>query len=253
MEYLFSDKNIELLESFALVHTLFGFDFDGTLAPIANDPSRVALPDECVEYLKSLCADCPVAILTGRSVDDVKKLLPFKPRYIIGNHGVEGMHTENELKDIMRAIEKYKVSLIWNNQEILEKLGITVEDKIYTLSLHYRNSAYQDEAEKFLRATLVSTSEVKVSMGKMVCNIISRDGLTKGQAFMRLMASERANFGFFIGDDNTDEDVFIYKNSRLLTVRVGYSPTSHAGYYIHSQDEILKIFEILCRRRTGTS
>lgn len=249
MEYLLSSKNIQILESLSLVHTLFGFDFDGTLAPISKDPSNVSISPVCESYLDKLNKTAPIAIITGRSVEDVINFLPFTPKYVIGNHGIEGSHSQDELEYLKTIIQNYKTLILHQYLDAFSSMGILLEDKTYSLSLHYRNSINPELAEQFLMSNLSYFSEAHVTKGKKVINIVPDNGLTKGQAFMQILSKENAKFGIYIGDDVTDEDVFIYKNPRLLTVKVGFSEDSQAGYYLENQEEVVKILEILCRRR----
>jgi len=188
-----------------------------------------------------------LAIITGRSVEDISSHISFKPRYIIGNHGIEGIHTEEELLTIKEIIQFYR-SLIQNQfQDKLEELGILLEDKVYSLSLHYRNSKTPNEAEFFIQTHMNCFASVKLSPGKMVFNLTPNIGINKGQAFISLLKKENAKFGFYIGDDETDEDVFVYRDPRLLTVRIGFSEKSKAKYYIKSQAEICQVLETLCK------
>jgi trehalose 6-phosphate phosphatase len=249
MEYLLSPKNIPVLESFSLAHTVFGFDFDGTLAKIEDHPKEVRIDSECEKYLKLLNDTGPVAIITGRSIEDVKSFFSFPPKYIIGNHGIEGNHSPDELESIKLIIEGYKKVILDLYSENMKLLGIVLEDKVYSLTLHFRNSPEPEKAEHFLITKLSYFPKAKVTKGKMVLNIIPFNVTNKGQAFIRLMEKEKAKFGFYIGDDVTDEDVFVYKDPKILTVKIGYFSESQASYYLNDQDEIIHVLKILCGNR----
>jgi trehalose 6-phosphate phosphatase len=69
---------------------LMVFDFDGTLAPIVNDPESAALDSQFLSDLSLLSHVYEILILTGRSVEDVRKRLPGLLVDILGNHGLEG-------------------------------------------------------------------------------------------------------------------------------------------------------------------
>src|SRR5215831_7843340 len=76
----------------ALVTTLAGrpllaFDFDGTIAPMNARPEESRVADAVADLLARLASQRPVAVITGRSVDDVRPRLGFTPQYIVGNHG----------------------------------------------------------------------------------------------------------------------------------------------------------------------
>ena len=69
-------------------------------------------------------------------------------------------------------------------------------------------------------------------------NIVPKRGPHKGMALSRVIQHSGANFGFYIGDDYTDEDAFGINECRLMTVRVGMSKKSQARYYVRRQGEI---------------
>lgn len=226
MEYLLDQKNLKVLESFSIVKTLYAFDYDGTLAAIRPEPSAAHMTDKVNELLKQLSLVAPVAIITGRGVADVKKFLNFDPHFIIGNHGIEGTHSESDLKMMEELVIKWKQKLNFLPPEVM------IEDKKYSLSLHYRS-----DISPFLPAIRELPGASFVD-GKFVINIVPGSGINKGQAMNFLMNKYQFHFGFYIGDDKTDENVFAYKNSRLITVKVGQDDQSLAKYYLKSQNEI---------------
>lgn len=239
MDYLMNPQNLKVLESFSIVNTLYAFDYDGTLSPIVKDPANAFMAAEVSDLLKKLSELAPVAIITGRATEDVKKFLNFEPYSIIGNHGIEGTHTPEELY----AMELLNLS--WINKLSVLPPGVLLEKKKYSFSLHYQSdiSSLLPLLKELPDATLVE--------GKSVINVVPRIGMNKGQAMDFIMKKGDFPFGFFIGDDVTDENVFIYKNSRLFTVKVGKSIDSHAKYYIKNQLEIRDLLEALIRFQQG--
>jgi trehalose 6-phosphate phosphatase len=87
----------------------------------------------------------------------------------------------------------------------------------------------------------------RVIPGKAVLNVVPVGGPHKGIALSRVMKHAGVKFGFFIGDDYTDEDVFGMADHRLLTVRVGNGSTSQAQYYIRRQGDIDQLLRQLLR------
>ena len=67
------------------------FDFDGTLSPIVAQPAQARLPPEIRKRLLALQKLTPVAILTGRSLADIRDRLGFTTDFVVGNHGLEGL------------------------------------------------------------------------------------------------------------------------------------------------------------------
>ena len=91
MTLLFSEAGHAALRGFLMKPALCLFDFDGTLAPLINNPALVSLPHGIQQQLQALQTRAPVGIITGRSLEDMRKRLKFDPDYVIGNHGLEGL------------------------------------------------------------------------------------------------------------------------------------------------------------------
>lgn len=71
-------------------------DYDGTLAPIAPHPDLATLPPETKAVLQRLSnhSDVYVAIISGRNVDNVKKMVGIEGITYAGNHGLEILHPD---------------------------------------------------------------------------------------------------------------------------------------------------------------
>src|SRR5690242_16341081 len=91
MRHLFSTEGEQALEAVMRQRPLLAFDFDGTLAPIVARPDEAHVPLEVSHGLAELAQALPVAVITGRSVADVRPRLGFEPRYVVGNHGAEDL------------------------------------------------------------------------------------------------------------------------------------------------------------------
>ena len=91
MIYAFSPEGVECLAAVLEADPLLAFDIDGTLAPIVDMPNEARLPDDVQKCLAQLAQRYDVAIITGRSVADARRMLSFMPRHLIGNHGAEGL------------------------------------------------------------------------------------------------------------------------------------------------------------------
>src|SRR6186713_659242 len=89
MKHLFTPEGERALQDVMHLRPLLAFDFDGTLAPIVARPDEARVPESVSLGLAELARDLPVAIITGRSVADVRPRLGFAPHYVIGNHGAE--------------------------------------------------------------------------------------------------------------------------------------------------------------------
>lgn len=239
MEYIFEDSNLKVLENLANADTLYAFDFDGTLSSIVTDYGDARARESVNHLMVQICKLAPVAIISGRSISDLNKLINFSPKFIIGNHGMEGVLSKDEMDLIENKCNEWKKSVIENFSSLFAKVGVEFEDKTYSFSLHYRKSQDPQEAERVIQEVIkFLPEEAGIISGKFVFNILSRPEINKGYAFKKILAAEKKKFSFFIGDDDTDEDIFNIKDPDCVTVRVEKSSQSNAKYYIKSQEEI---------------
>ncbi len=239
MTYLFSDAGLEALREFIDPETLFAFDLDGTLAPIASDPGGIHVPAAVQEALANLRKRAMIAIITGRSRKDAQRHLRVVPQYLVGNHGAEGLpgweRCEEEYRQLTGSWEKQLRRGIPDDTDS----GIVVENKGMSLSIHYRSARDRAAARSFvLDAIGQLIPGPRVVGGKCVENLLPAEAPDKGAALMQLMRRAGREKGFFVGDDRTDEDVFRLDGDRLFTVRVGTGRKSQARFFLRSQREI---------------
>lgn len=233
---------------------LCAFDFDGTLAPIVQEPGRACMSAAVLRRLICLKKSARVAIITGRSVADVSTRLDFEPDFVIGNHGIEGIPGWED-----RHASYRQVCDDWNrqltkalNDHAIFDPEIWIEQKTFSLSIHYRIARDRNKAEaELLRlfATLMPTPHV-VS-GKCVFNLLPTDAPDKGMALDRLCELSEAQTAIYVGDDVTDEDVFRLHRKDWLTVRVERADDSAAEFYLYHRLDVVQLLEILIKRLSG--
>jgi trehalose 6-phosphate phosphatase len=133
--------------------------------------------------------------------------------------------------------------------EQFERLGVTVEDKRYSLSLHYRNAVRRDQAARIIRRAVEDLRPApKMIRGKCVINLLPCRAPHKGEALLELMKKLNRSVALYIGDDDTDEDVFDLGDRRILTVRVGRKRSSAAKFFLRRQTEITAVLRYLVER-----
>lgn len=247
MTPLFSKGNLILLESLAFTRTLYAFDFDGTLARIVSDPAAARMSKKTASLLRELSKVAIVGIVSGRSVRDLRSRLHFKPSYLVGNHGLEGLSAD------AASLEKAE-SLCRRWLEALTKekfgAGVEIENKRFSLALHYRRSRHRKAARKQIITALSRlTPAPRVIEGKLVYNLLPPGAPHKGAAILDLMHDAGVKHAFYVGDDDTDEDVFSLprESGDVLTVRVGRKKSSRAHYFIRGQADIDRLLEMLVR------
>lgn len=250
MGSLFSEEGKRRLEELARPGLLCGFDFDGTLAPLVPVPDQAWLPDDIRDRLVSLACHAPVAIITGRSVEDIRTRLGFAPDFVVGNHGLEGIPGWEA-----QSAQHRRVSAAWLAQldsALRDKIGdpgIQLEDKRYSISVHYRMARDPARVARELAQLFGELSPApRVIDGKYVFNLVAEDAVHKGLALERLMKCCRARHAVYVGDDVTDEDVFRMRLPGVLSVRVERHEDSAADFYIEQPEDIVRLLDELVIR-----
>ena len=64
-------------------------DYDGTLTPIVKEPSKAVLSDDMRNIIRNLAKNCMVSIISGRDLDDVRKMVDLTNLIYAGSHGFE--------------------------------------------------------------------------------------------------------------------------------------------------------------------
>jgi trehalose 6-phosphate phosphatase len=249
MKYLLTRESLADLAQAARSEALLAFDFDGTLAPIMADPDLVQMRSHTAALFGQLCLLYPCAVISGRSRSDVSSRLAGAPvRYVIGNHGIEA--GSEDMPTLARPIARARALL---GAALAHEPGIAIEDKHFSLSLHYRNAAHRRQARSAIfEAVQTLPDGLRAVPGRMVVNIVPEGAPTKGDSLLDLQARECARRALFVGDDTTDEDAFRVGNGAgLFSVRVGWSLLSAAHYFIHEQGEIDHLLAWLIAFRQG--
>jgi trehalose 6-phosphate phosphatase len=243
---LLARENDELLVQVARGPALLAFDFDGTLAPIVSDREGAAMRRRTAWLFTRVCALYPCAVISGRSQSDVGgRLAGAQVRYVVGNHGMEPGTDLGAFEEEMARAGQILVAALRGYG------GVDVEDKRYSLAVHYRRSRQRRAArEAITRAVASLPIPMRMVPGKLVVNVVPARAANKGDALLRLREAAGAAIALYVGDDVTDEDVFrLDQPGRLLTVRVGVSGKSAAGYALRDQREIDTLLVRLVRLR----
>jgi trehalose 6-phosphate phosphatase len=247
MKYLFTSPGSKVLESLTFTKTLYAFDFDGTLAPIASTPDEVKLSATTNNLLKSLAEIVPLAIISGRSISDLKKCMDFTPEYLIGNHGLEGLSLRADSASLAESICNSWKKQLEKNWEF--EPGVFIEDKTYSIAIHYRRSRNKKNVKHLLYEKLeILDPAPRLVLGKCVMNLIPPGAPHKGVALLELMKWLDLKCAFYVGDDDTDEDVFSLPDDSIITTRVGQKRTSQAQYFIKRQNEVNQLLKYILKQ-----
>ncbi len=189
-------------------------DIDGTLLDLMPTPREVWVPPGLRETLNGLLAKTSgaLALVSGRSLNDIDLIFAPQDYPAVGGHGAEmrlatdGQAVATHAPPMDKELKKRLAAIASLSP------GILLEDKGYSLALHYRLAPHAEkaiyEAVSLIRADLPS-APIEVLPGKCVCEI-KHSGFTKASGVRELMthAPFKGRKPLFIGDDVTDESVF---------------------------------------------
>jgi trehalose 6-phosphate phosphatase len=246
MKNILSPGNREVLVQFAFSNVLIAFDFDGTLAPIVADPERAAMRPRTRMLLRGLAEIYPCVVISGRANSDTRARLDgIGVCGVIGNHGAEARALNGFALEVRRWRRLLEARLSAHR-------GVTIEDKAYSIAIHYRRSRQKREAREAALEAAASLGAVRIIGGKQVVNLVPVGAPDKGDALERERERLRCDTAIYVGDDDTDEDVFrLDQPGRLLTIRVGAKQTSRAAYCIRDQRQIDVLIRMLSNLRAG--
>ncbi len=235
MKHILSREHVELLAQLAWSRVLLAFDFDGTLAPIVADRDRAAMRTRTRMLLAAASKLYPCAVISGRSHRDVAaRLVDTGTKYVVGNHGLEPG------SDIARFEPEVAHARSLLEQALHRFPGLDIEDKRYSLAIHYRHARHKRAARVTIDAAVAALPRpMRVIPGKLVANVVPVGARNKGDTLLELRDREGADVALYVGDDVTDEDVFtLDQPGRLVAMRVGKTTSSAARFYLHDQHEI---------------
>lgn len=218
-------------------------DFDGTLVAIAPEPHLVRVTPELTGLLQQLLLmlDRAVALISGRTVDDLARLTAPFSGALAGQHGSERRNLDGT---VIRAAPEPALDRLRPAfaRFAAQHDGVLLEDKRSGLALHYRQAPDLAAACTSLvrRAAKASGGAYAVIEGKMVVELVPRQG-GKGCAIAGFQAEPpfRGRIPVFVGDDTTDEDGFAVVNELGgVSVHVGDGATA-ARYRLADVGDVL--------------
>src|SRR5436305_9901937 len=218
-------------------------DIDGTLLDFAPTPREVWVPPGLAKTLNRLLerTSGALALVSGRSLTDTDLIVSPAEFPAVGGHGAE-MRLTGEGEAVAAHAPPLDKDLKKRLAAIAQlSPGILLEDKGYSLALHYRLAPNAEkaiyEAVSLIRADLPN-APIEVLPGKSVCEI-KHSGFTKASGVRELMTHEpfKGRRPVFIGDDVTDESVFaIMPDLGGQAFSVGRRAHGVAGHFDEPRD-----------------
>jgi trehalose-phosphatase len=241
-------------------------DIDGTLAPIADRPSDAVVPPRTRRVLGELARSpgTQVVAISGRSAADSRRLISLDDTWVIGNHGIEvapPMEPPVARDEVTPYAEPIAAAAARAIALVRDMPGVIVEDKLWTLSVHYRlaNRDIIPALTKNVHA-IADDLGLRVTTGKEVLELRPPIRINKGTAAIELAAAlgslDQTASLLCAGDDRTDEDMFREvrrAQPRSVTVQVGddaTAPPTSAEFALPDPDAMCALLEeILSLRR----
>jgi alpha,alpha-trehalase len=222
-------------------------DYDGTLTPIVARPDLALLSTEMRAVLRALALRCSVAVISGRDLADVQRLVGLDGIVYAGSHGFDisgpgGLRIEHEqgaafTAAVNRAAERLRPALA-------QIKGALVEPKRFAVAVHYRQVAEAEmpRVEAIVDGVLEAVPELRKAHGKKVFELRPRFDWDKGKAvkwLLKALGQTSAEYlPFYLGDDVTDEDAFQALSDTGVTIFVGVPERTAARYVLADVKEV---------------
>jgi len=244
------DKVLERLA--AAVPVALFLDFDGTLVGIRSHPSQPFLSLAKRRVLAGLSRSLFVAVISGRSLADLRYRLAIPDLACAGSHGLEIRVGGQEWRHPSGAeASGLLVALALKMQSRLRSLpGVVIERKPFSFTVHFRMvapRARQVVATMLHEAVAPFQDDLALAEGKMVLEVRPAFPWNKGDA-VRKIAEMAGIWGrhplIYIGDDHTDEDAFAALSSQDVTIHVGKGRDSCARFRL---DHVAEVWELITK------
>lgn len=224
-------------------------DFDGTLAPIVNNPADARPLRDAAKALVAL-SELPgvsTALISGRALEVLRELSGMPAAvHLVGSHGAEFD------SGFAHPIDRALLDTITDALQAIaaSRPGVTVELKPASVALHVRNAEAADAEAALDQARTASRAwDAQLTEGKAVLEfaVITTD---KGEAIEILRDEHEASAVIYFGDDVTDEKAFRRLGDGDIGVKVGPGETL-AAYRVDEPEDVAAALNYLLDRRSA--
>ncbi len=241
----------ERIRQLARVPTLLvACDYDGTVAPIVEDPMDARANRESVSAMRALAelANTHVTVISGRSLRDLAALSRFPEEIrLVGSHGGEfDLGFASQLDP--EVVERRRL-LTQEVQKLGQRFGALVEEKPTGVTFHFRG--LDDKQKTLARDALVhgpaSWDAIHTRNGHEIMEM-SVIETNKGWALDTIRSQIGASAVLFFGDDVTDEDGFRSLAGPDIGVKVG-DGLSAAAYRVKDPAMVAQVLALVAELR----
>jgi trehalose-phosphatase len=223
-------------------------DYDGTLTPIVETPDRAVMHEEMREAVIELSRHCPLGIISGRDLRDVRDKVRIDSIVYAGSHGFDisgpkGLEIENTVgEEFLPVLDRTEKEL---NRNLGSIPGLLVERKKFAVAIHYRlvDPVKVEGIERVVDEVAGGHPELRKAYGKKIFELQPQMDWHKGKALLSLLRAlkleEEEVLPFYLGDDVTDEDAFRALQGRGIGIVVRDQPyETAAAYSLRNPDEV---------------
>jgi trehalose 6-phosphate synthase/phosphatase len=232
-------------------------DYDGVLRKFVKSSKAVdAMPSEqtykIIEKLSNL-ENTTVAIISGRTKEHLMEWFDTLPVVLVAEHGA-WIRKDRQWQETYSSFDHHKKDIIETMKKYARRTtGAVVEEKSHSVVWHYRKVkselAYARNAnlEKDLQKLLAET-DIEVHSGNKIIEV-KPSSINKGIAAKELYDELSPDFTLCIGDDYTDEDMFIQLPDEVITIKVGLEESA-AIFALKDVDAVLQLLQSLAESQS---
>lgn len=235
----------------AASNVLLAFDFDGTLAPIAERFDAAVLPASTRTLLHALADRYPCTVVSGRADPDLRRRLAGTGITLAIGRDRRWVRTGASARDVEALVRTWSRVL---RRHLAGFKGVAIEDKRYAVAVHYRRAAEPERAAATAVGIAGRLRDARLVLGKRVLNVVPRGVMSKAEVIAALVDRLAPDAVVYVGDDRTDEPVFrLERTHRVVGIAVGRQ-ASAAAYYLNEQSEVEPLLRLLrdARPAAGT-
>ena len=231
-------------------------DYDGTLTPIVEDPTKADLGRDMRAAVAALAREVTVGIVSGRDLEDLRSRVGLDCVFLAGSHGFDIAGPKGWRETLQKGTE-FLADLDGAEKALRERVeaieGAAVERKKFSIAVHYRRVRQEEvgRVEEAVDRVLDEQRRLHKGRGKKVLRLQPAIDWDKGHAvdwlLERLELDRQGVLPIYLGDDVTDEDAFRSLAGRGITVAVrdGERRTA-ADLALADPDDVRRFLGWLC-------
>lgn len=238
-------------------------DYDGTLTPIVDTPDLAVMAEDMREAVSELSRHCPVGIISGRDLEDVRDKVRIGSIIYAGSHGFDisgpdGLQVRNPVgEEFLPILDRVEKEL---SRRLGSLPGLLVERKKFAIAVHYRlvDPGEVDGVERVVNEIAALNQDLRKAYGKKIFELQPQADWHKGKALLSLLRALGLDgddvLPFYLGDDVTDEDAFRAIRGLGVGIVVRDRPYETAATHsLRNPDEVRRFLLLLislCRRQS---